>query len=185
MGRLKVGLQAVFLDRDGVINENRDEYVKSWEEFVFLPGAIQALKRLAQGPFSIVVVTNQTAVHRGLVSLNRLGEIHRRMVRQIEAVGGRIDAVYYCPHGPEENCDCRKPKPGLLLRAAKDLGIDLDQSYCVGDKLTDLLAGSAVGCRGILVLTGEGKKQEERLLTGYRVTRDLQEAVEFILADGI
>jgi D-glycero-D-manno-heptose 1,7-bisphosphate phosphatase len=176
--------QAVFLDRDGVINENRDEYVKRWGEFVFLPGALQALERLAQSPFLIVVTTNQSAIGRGLVSQDQVDEIHQRMIENIRVAGGRIDAMYYCPHAPGENCNCRKPQPGLFLKAAKEWNIGLERSYCVGDKVSDLEAGLKVGCKGILVLTGEGRKQSPDLLTEYQIVGDLQEAVELILADG-
>jgi D-glycero-D-manno-heptose 1,7-bisphosphate phosphatase len=181
--RARTRRRAVFLDRDGVINENRQDYVKTWDEFVFLPGALDSLRLLAHSEFLVVIISNQSAIHRGLVSTAVVEEIHRRMLSEVEKIGARIDGVYYCPHAPSEVCDCRKPLPGLLLKAAEEMQIDLEQSYCVGDKLTDLAAGRAAGCRGILVLTGEGSKQNVDMLNGYAVSRDLSHAVNFILSD--
>lgn len=181
----KKGKRAVFLDRDGVINENRKDYVKTWDEFVFLPGSLEALKALACADFLLVVVTNQSAIHRGLVSRDTVEEINSRMVKQSEDYGARIDGVYYCPHAPNENCNCRKPLPGLFLRAAEEMQINLERSYCVGDKITDINAGKAAGCRNILVLTGEGQDQILDATDDYIVARDLQHAVKIILNDPV
>ncbi|HEX7555525.1 MAG TPA: D-glycero-beta-D-manno-heptose 1,7-bisphosphate 7-phosphatase [Leptolinea sp.] len=175
--------RAVFLDRDGVINENRHDYVKTWEEFVFLPGIMEPLGLLAHSDFLVIIVSNQSAIHRGLVSSAMVDEINHRMVNQVIKAGARIDGVYFCPHMPGEACDCRKPQPGLLLRAAEEMQIDLEQSYCVGDKLVDVAAGRAAGCRSMLVLTGEGSKQDLTAIKDLVVVRDLQEAVELILHD--
>ncbi len=176
---------AVFLDRDGVINENSSDYVTSWQEFIFLPQVFEPLKRLAQSDLVIVVVTNQSAVNRGFMDRAALEEIHARMVGEVARRGGRIDAVFYCPHRPDEGCDCRKPRLGLFLRAAKEYKLDLTRSYMVGDTLTDIEAGLAVGCKSFLVLTGRGQDQLAKLrasqLTGYRVVADLSEAVAWIL----
>jgi len=116
---------AVFLDRDGVINHNRSDYVKSWKEFVFLPGALEAIARLAASAYAIVVVTNQSAIGRGIIPVEAVDDIHRRMVRRVQSAGGRIDAVSLCPHRPDEGCLCRKPAPGMLWEAAGQLSIDL------------------------------------------------------------
>ncbi|HID24181.1 MAG TPA: D-glycero-beta-D-manno-heptose 1,7-bisphosphate 7-phosphatase, partial [Planctomycetaceae bacterium] len=151
---------AVFLDRDGVINENRSDYVKGWEEFVFLPGVFEPLRLLAQNHQAIVVVSNQSAVGRGLVSRETVVAIHRRMQAEIQRRGGRVDAIYYCPHHPDAGCDCRKPRPGLLLRAARELSIDLSRSYLIGDAVSDIEAALAVGCTPIFVLTGRGQEQQ-------------------------
>ncbi len=177
---------AVFLERDGVINENRADYVKSWDDFAFLPGALPALRRLAASSFAIVVVSNQSAINRGLVSWSEVNEINGLMVREIETAGGRIDGIYICPHRPDEGCDCRKPKPGLLYQAADELDIALASSYLVGDALADIEAALAVRCIPFLVLTGRG--QEELLIArGSRVTSfflasDLAGAVDWILS---
>ncbi len=177
-------MRAVFLDRDGVICENRPDHVKSWSEFRFLPGALLALRRLAATPFRIVVVTNQAIVHRGTVPASAVEEIHERMARTVRRFGGRLDAIYCCPHRPEEGCPCRKPKPGLLLQAAWDLGIQLEGSYLIGDALSDVEAALAVGCQPILVRTGRGAAQAEQVIRCHPripVFADLLEAVMWIV----
>lgn len=177
-------MRAIFLDRDGVICENRPDHVKSWAEFRFLPGALPALRRLSVAPFSIVVVTNQAIVHRGMAPAAVVDEIHQRMIREIQQAGGRVDAVYYCPHRPEEGCFCRKPKPGLLFQAARDLGIRLEDSYLIGDALTDVEAALAAGCQPMLVRTGRGALYAEQVLRRYPevpIFQDLFEAVSWIL----
>ena len=151
--------RAIFIDRDGVICRNRNDHVKSWEEFVFLPGVLEAMARLAHSDLSIVVITNQAIINRGIVSAEVVEDINARMVRAVEAAGGRVDRVVYCPHRPDEHCGCRKPQPGMLLKAAYDLRLDLSRSYFVGDAEADMLAGRAVGCRRYLVLTGRGRQQ--------------------------
>jgi D-glycero-D-manno-heptose 1,7-bisphosphate phosphatase len=172
---------AVFLDRDGVINRDRRDYVRSWEEFEFLPGVLEAFRVLAPGPHRIVVVSNQSAIGRGLVSREAVDGIHARMIEAVRLGGGRIDAVYYCPHRPEEDCLCRKPRPGLLLRAARELDIDLPGSWLIGDDLRDLESAVAAGVRPVLVRTGHGKQLAEDVLARapYRfdVFEDLLEAV--------
>lgn len=153
-------LPALFLDRDGVIIENRANYVRSWEDVVFFPSALSALQKAAGLPHQIVIVTNQSAIGRGIISLDEAQELNRRIVHIIKSTGGRIDAVYMCPHAPDDHCDCRKPKPGLLLRAAQDLSIDLASSIMIGDAQSDLLAAQAAGIRDlILVKTGRGIDQ--------------------------
>jgi len=176
----------VFIDRDGVICRNRDDHVKSWEEFEFLPGVLDALVRLAQSDLRIIVVTNQAIVNRHLVSGAVVNEIHERMAQTIRAAGGRIDRVMCCPHRPDEECGCRKPKPGLLLDAARELDIDLAQSYLVGDAKSDMGAGRTAGCGyRYLALTGRGKRQLIRCWLdgehGFRVAADLHGAARAIL----
>ena len=177
---------AVFLDRDGVINENRDDYVKGWEEVCFLPGALEALARLAATPFRVLLITNQSPIGRGILTAGQVEATNRRLVEEIGAHGGRIDGIYYCPHCPDDGCDCRKPRPGLLLRAARELEIDLRHSYLVGDAISDVEAGLAAGCRPIMVLTGLGQEQRTLLhQRGYHhvpVVRDVGEAVGLVLS---
>lgn len=177
---------AVFLDRDGVINENRSEYVKSWDEFRFLPGALGSLARLARSPFGIVVLSNQSAINRGLVSRSEVDAINKRMVRQVKANGGRIDRVYVCPHRPDEGCSCRKPEPGLLHQAAAELGIDLNSSYVVGDALCDMQAALTARCVPLLVLTGRGHEELVRAhdarVVDFVYFPDLLQAVDFVLS---
>ncbi len=176
---------AVFIDRDGVINENRSNYVKSWDEFTFLRNSLDALVRLAQCRLKVVIVSNQSAIGRQHVSREIVEDIHRRMVQRIEEVGGHVDRVLYCPHHPDENCECRKPRPGLLVQASHELEIDLTRSYVIGDALEDVEAGIAVGCRTLLVRTGRGTEAMGHLdgLNGNRpvVVDDLKGAVEWIL----
>jgi D-glycero-D-manno-heptose 1,7-bisphosphate phosphatase len=182
-------MRAVFVDRDGVICLNRPDHVKRWREFIFLSRAREALARLAMLDMPIVVVTNQAAINRRLVSTETVEEIHYRMVKEVEAAGGRIDGVYYCPHRPDETCNCRKPEPGLLRQAAGDLGIELQGSYVIGDAFSDIQAGLKVGCTPYLVLTGRGLRQVVSALREapgrFQVVRDLQEAVtDILLAEG-
>jgi D-glycero-D-manno-heptose 1,7-bisphosphate phosphatase len=172
---------AVFLDRDGVINRDRPDYVKSWEEFEFLPGVLEAFRALASGPHQVVVVSNQSCIGRGLVSRETVEEIHARMTEAVRWSGGRIDAVYYCPHCPDEDCPCRKPRPGLILRAARELDIDLAASWLIGDDLRDLETAKAAGVRPVLVRTGHGRDLLEtrpvRVSYPFDVFEDLLEAV--------
>ena len=155
--------RAVFLDRDGVINENRPDHVKSVEELVLLPGAAQALCLLGGTGMPVVVVSNQGAINRGLVSREEVEKVNRRMIKQVHSAGGRIDAVFYCPHRADEECACRKPRPGLLEQAAVQLDIDLSSSYVVGDALSDVEAALAVKAQPLLVLTGRGARQASLL----------------------
>ena len=166
---------AVFLDRDGVINENLPEYVRSWEAFRWLPGAREAMARLAEAGLPIVVVTNQSGVGRGVIAREVVDEMHRRLGEEVA-----LTAVMVCPHVPDEACECRKPKPGMLRRAAEELGIDLAASWMVGDHPSDAAAARAAGVRPILVRSGRGTP-EELAAEGAPVVADLAEAVDLIL----
>lgn len=184
----KTGLKrAVFLDRDGVINENLHDYVKQWAEFKFLSGTFTALERLANISLPIVIITNQSAVGRGMLDQQVLEEMHTRMTDMIHAHGGRIDKIVYCPHHPETGCDCRKPKPGLLKQAAEALNINLRDSYLVGDATSDIQAGLAVGCHTYLVLTGRGAAAAPFVAKHYshqcNIVPDLRAAVDAILQE--
>lgn len=145
---------AIFLDRDGVINENRSDYVKSWEEFTFLPGSLEALKQLASSPWLVVIITNQSVVGREIITMHQLDAIHSKMLQAIHAAGGRIDAIYTCPHAPSTRCACRKPSPDLLLRASKDLNINLLNSMFIGDSLSDIEAARRAKVLPIFVRSG-------------------------------
>jgi D-glycero-D-manno-heptose 1,7-bisphosphate phosphatase len=147
-------LQAIFLDRDGVINRERSDYVKNWDEIELLPNVLVALQRLAQLPIPIAVLTNQSAIARGLVSAAQVDAIHQRLARLVAAHGGRIDAFFVCPHHPNDGCMCRKPKPGLLYRAAQHFQVDVTQSLFVGDALSDYQAACAAHCHALLVRSG-------------------------------
>ncbi len=140
-------VKVVFLDRDGVINVNRDDYVKSWDEFEFIAGAKEAIKLLNDNNYWVIIITNQSPIGRGIFGHERLREIHELMLQKLAGAGAHIDAIYYCPHSPDDNCECRKPKPGLLFQAADELGIDLQSSWFIGDSEGDLQAGEAAGCK--------------------------------------
>jgi D-glycero-D-manno-heptose 1,7-bisphosphate phosphatase len=179
---------AIFLDRDGVINRNRPGYVRRWDQFEFLPGALEALRDLAREHLAVLVVSNQSAVGRGLMSSWDLEEINACMLEMVTAAGGRIDGAYYCPHAPQEGCICRKPAPGLLVRAMRRFGVDPGRSCLVGDGVADMLAARAVGLPAILVLTGHG--QEALVDPRLRdcpityVAADLRESVHWLLREG-
>ncbi|WP_455392258.1 D-glycero-beta-D-manno-heptose 1,7-bisphosphate 7-phosphatase [[Eubacterium] cellulosolvens] len=143
--------KAIFIDRDGVINYNRNDYVKSWAEFKFIPGAKEAIKRINDSNLLLIIITNQSPIGRGIFKRETLDYIHKSMLNELNDAGAHIDAIYYCPHHPDDNCDCRKPKPGLILRAAKDFNIDLARSWMVGDSDSDLEAGAAAGCKTLKV----------------------------------
>lgn len=160
MNKLSNSSPAIFLDRDGVVIENRADYVRCWEDVEFLPAAVQALARLAVGPYRIVLVTNQSAIGRGILPLETAQAINRQLVIELEKSNCRIDGVFMCPHSPEMDCACRKPRPGLLLQAAETLSIDLANSVMIGDAWTDLQAGHAAGVNRIVLLrTGRGQQQ--------------------------
>lgn len=159
--------RAVFLDRDGTLLEEGG-YIDRLERLVFFPYTVDAVRLLNQSGFAVVVVTNQSGIGRGLYKEDFVAEAHDHIRERLAAGGARIDAFYYCPHHPEatvdgyrRQCDCRKPMPGMLTRAASDLGIDLPSSFVVGDKWHDIEAGQAVGARTVLVRTGYGRAQEE------------------------
>jgi D-glycero-D-manno-heptose 1,7-bisphosphate phosphatase len=158
-----MGRTTVFLDRDGVIIENRSDYVKTWDEVRFLPGAFEALRDLNRAGHTVVVVTNQSAVGRGIISLKQAAKLNRRLAAEVQAHGGRIDAWYMCWHHPEDGCECRKPAPGLLLRAQAELGLNLKRAHLIGDAISDIEAARAAGVRATLVLTGRGLEQADRL----------------------
>jgi D-glycero-D-manno-heptose 1,7-bisphosphate phosphatase len=179
---------AVFLDRDGVIIEDRLDYVKSLDEVVIISSALSAIRRLTEADIPVVMVTNQSAVGRGILAAEDVEQIHDRLFAEVVRAGGRFAGVYYCPHHPEAGCDCRKPAPGMLIRAAHDLDIDLSSSVIVGDTLTDIEAGYAAGTRGILVLTGKGQDSSAKVNEHWpdaarrpHIAADIGEAVDIIL----
>jgi len=150
----------ILIDRDGVINRDSPEFVKSVPEFVPLRGAIEAMAKLHRAGFKVAVCTNQSGIGRGLLTESTLAEIHGELVRLVEAAGGRVDALRYCPHAPDAGCDCRKPKPGLLEMLMRSLDEPPDQTVFVGDSIRDVEAALAAGCRAALVRTGNGEMAE-------------------------
>ena len=163
-------MKLIILDRDGTINEDRDDFVKSADEWVPLPGALDAIARLNHDGWHVAVASNQSGLGRGLFDLAALNAMHTKMHKLLAAQGGKIDAVFYCPHAPEDTCTCRKPQPGLFEQILDRYGIDLQLDgaspvHTVGDSLRDLLAGTAVGCQPHLVLTGKGAVFRTQVLT--------------------
>ena len=148
----------IVLDRDGVINHDSDQFIKSPDEWRPIPGSLEAVARLNHAGFRVVVATNQSGVARGLLDFATLNAIHDKMHRALAQVGGRVDAVFFCPHTADSRCECRKPKPGMLLEIGVRLNVDMAGIPCVGDGLRDLQAAEAVGAQPILVLTGKGEK---------------------------
>ncbi len=149
----------LFLDRDGVINENRANHVTTWAKFRLLPGALEAMALLTRHGFRIFVVTNQACINRGLVERTTVDAIHLRLTQIAREHGARIEDVRLCPHRPDEGCDCRKPRPGMLLDLAHTYGFDPGCATIIGDALSDLAAGRAVGCAAVLVRSGRGEQQ--------------------------
>jgi histidinol-phosphate phosphatase family protein len=178
---------AIFLDRDGVLIENRSDYVRDWSQLKIIPEAIDALSIARTRNYKIVIVTNQSAVGRGLILQASAEEINRKLVKLIHHQGGRVDGVYMCPHAPDDHCSCRKPRPGLLLQAAQELSLDLSRSWMIGDAWSDIQAGQRAGVpHTILLRTGRGTEQllqpvpEE--VTNHLIFDNLLQAFNAILA---
>jgi len=180
-------MKAIFLDRDGVINRDPGfgDYIKTWAEFEFLPGAIEAIKKLNKNGYEIFVISNQAGVGRGLYSQDALDEITKNMLKEIEMQGGRIRWISYCTHRTDAGCDCRKPKTGMIRKATKGLGIDFKDTYFIGDSRLDIGAGKNAGCKTILLLTGKEDPAGARDWPHKPdfVKKDLKEAVEWVLKD--
>lgn len=177
-------MKLVILDRDGVINYDSPHFIKSPDEWKPIPGSLEAIALLNQSGFRVALATNQSGIGRGLFDMATLNAIHDKMYRALGQFGGRIDALFYCPHSAEANCSCRKPKSGMIEDIARRFAIDLKTVYSVGDSLRDLQASAALGAQSILVLTGKGTKtmEEGGLPEGTWVCADLSEAVQRIIA---
>lgn len=177
---------AIFLDRDGVIIENRANYVRDWSDVTVFPDAIKALSNPKLENYKIVIVTNQSAVGRGIISIEAAEEINQRLVNSIRDQFGRLDGAYLCPHSPDDKCGCRKPKPGLLLQAANELSLDLKRSWMIGDAWSDVQAGQAAGVRGAIILkTGRGTEQlsmaHPKNIEDHLICDNLSHALEMII----
>ena len=175
----------VILDRDGVINYDSAQFIKSPAEWRPIPGSLEAIARLNQSGYKVVVATNQSGVGRGLFDMETLNSIHTKMHKELFALGGRIDAIFYCPHPADSKCDCRKPKPGMFKRIAETFNANLNGVPAVGDSLRDLQASAVLGCQPILVRTGKGEKtaEDDNLPDGTLIFADLAAAVDWILID--
>jgi D-glycero-D-manno-heptose 1,7-bisphosphate phosphatase len=182
-------MKLVILDRDGTINEDRDDYVKSADEWLPVPGALEAIARLNHAGWHVVVATNQSGLGRGLFDMDALNRMHRKMHEALQTHGGRIDAVFFCPHAPEDECHCRKPLPGLFEEIGDRFGLDLTGVPAVGDSLRDLQAATAAGCTPHLVRTGKGAELDDAGLAhiiekvpGVTVHADLAAFAEALLS---
>lgn len=178
-----MGDKAVFIDRDGTINVNV-EYLDNPQNFQMYPGVGEGIKKLQESAFKIIVITNQSGIARGFFSEKTLEEIHRRMIKELLAKGASVDAIYYCPHHPEDNCDCRKPKTGLFEKAVKDHGIDVFKSYLIGDRMLDVEAGHKMGLKTVLI--PEKKEMVRREMAQSEIKpdylcNDFYSGVEWIL----
>ena len=173
--------KAVFLDRDGVINRKGAEgdYVVRWEEFELLPGVAEAIRDLNRAAYQVIVVTNQRAVAKNIITLSELEGLHRRLIVKVAELGGRIDGIYFCPHDLDSNCECRKPNPGMLLRAMEEFQIDPKASWMVGDSEGDVQAGQRSGCRTGLITTNSNRTDAG--IPADILAENLQQAVEMIL----
>ena len=175
-------MKLVILDRDGTINHDSDHYIKSLEEWRPIRGSLEAIAKLTQAGYRIVVATNQSGIARGLFSTRTLFDIHDGLQRAAVQAGGRIDAFFFCPHKADDACQCRKPQPGMLLEVARRFNVALGDTYMVGDALRDVQAAAAAGARPVLVLTGKGLKTqaEGKLPPGTQVFPDLAAFAEYL-----
>ena len=180
MARDTNNVKAVFIDRDGTIARDVP-YCSRVEDFEIFPSVPQAIKLLNEHGLKVVVITNQSGVARGYFTEEILHQIHQRMKEELAKYGAQIDAIYYCPHHPDDGCECRKPKPMLILQAAEDLGINLTLSYMVGDMMQDIVAGKAAGCKTVL-LNSDSSKEEPDTKSPDHIAPDLFKAAKWILA---
>jgi D-glycero-D-manno-heptose 1,7-bisphosphate phosphatase len=181
---LGIIMSFIILDRDGVINYDSDEYIKSPEEWNAIPGSLDAIAELNRVGFRVFIVTNQSGVARGYFDLHTLSLIHEKLIRELSKVGGSVEEIFFCPHHPDENCLCRKPKPGLLHQIASNYPINFSDTFFIGDSWRDVVAARSVGCHPILVRTGNGdytlKAYPE--LTSIPNFKDLAGATEYVLS---
>lgn len=183
-------MRLVILDRDGTINADSADFVKSPSEWKPLPGALEAIARINHAGWHVVVATNQSGLGRGLFDVASLNAMHAKMHTMLAAVGGRVDAIFYCPHGPDEGCRCRKPEPGLFEQIAERYGLDLADMPAVGDSLRDMVAAVSAGCEPHLVLTGKaqalgGKPLPESYPLGTIVHEDLAAFAEYLVTQDV
>ena len=176
-------MKLVIPDRDGVINQDSDAYIKNPDEWIPIAGSLEAIARLNHAGFRVVVATNQSGVGRGLYDIDQLNAIHQKFHDELAKVGGHVDCIFFCPHTPDDNCDCRKPKPGLFQQISMRLDLDLDGVPAIGDSLRDLEAANAMGATPMLVLTGKGKRTKAQLKKGDKtpIYANLAAAVDAIL----
>jgi D-glycero-D-manno-heptose 1,7-bisphosphate phosphatase len=180
-------MKFIILDRDGVINQDSDQYIKSPEEWVPIKGSLSAIARLSRAGYRVFLATNQSGIARGLFDIETLHAIHQRMLNEIQHRGGTVDAILFCPHGPDDACECRKPAPGLYREIGRRIGHSLHDIPVIGDSLRDLQAAIAVGARPILVKTGKGARtlaQHPAETAQMAVCDNLASAVDMLLNEG-
>lgn len=177
-------MELVILDRDGVINQDSSKYIRSPEEWIPIPGSLDAISRLNRAGYRVVIASNQSAIARRLFDIDTLNRIHETMHRQLAEVGGHVDAIFICPCLPKDNCECRKPKPGMLLEISERLRTPLEKVAYIGDKLIDVQTARAAGARPFLVKTGDGKKtlKSKEKLDDVAVFENLAEAADTLIA---
>ena len=178
-------MKLIILDRDGVINQDSDNFIKSVDEFIPLPGSLEAIAQLSQAGYRVTIATNQSGVARGYYDIATLNAMHDKLRRLLGNLGAGVEMIAFCPHGPDDNCECRKPRPGMYREIAKRFEIDLDGVPVIGDSLRDLQAARAVGARPILVRTGKGERTlaKGEGLEGVPVYDDLSAAVAALLEE--
>lgn len=180
---MKTKSKIIILDRDGVINYDSPEYIKSPDEWLPIPGSLEAIATLNRAGFRVIIATNQSGVARGFYDVQMLMMIHEKLTNELAAVGGYVDEIFFCPHHPDEKCLCRKPQPGLIYQIEKKYDINLADTFFIGDSVTDMNVAIATGCQPILVMTGNGEKTlaNNPLFSEIPCFRDLAEAVEYIM----
>jgi D-glycero-D-manno-heptose 1,7-bisphosphate phosphatase len=177
-------MNLIILDRDGTINEDSDDYIKSPDEWIPLPGSIEAIGRLSRAGYQVVIATNQSGIARGYYDMDTLNRIHARMIDKVTEQGGKIDGIFICPHGPDDKCECRKPKPGLYVEIGKRLNSNLNGVFAVGDSVRDIVAARDAGASPVLVRTGKGERALEepvRELEDVPIFDDLATFAEHLL----
>lgn len=178
-------MKLIILDRDGVINEDSDEYIKSADEWIPIPGSLDAIARLNHAGYAVAIASNQSGLARGYFTMDALAAMNVKMNDMLSPLGGRIDAMFFCPHGPKDGCDCRKPRPGLLTDIGNRFQASLSNVLFVGDNINDIKAAQAAGARPVLVKTGKGKQTArmlaEKKIRNIPVYDDLADAVDSIL----
>jgi len=177
-------MKLLILDRDGVINHDSDAYIKSPEEWTPIPGSVEAIARLHRDGYHVIVVTNQSGVARGLFDLNVLSKIHNKMLEAVRAAGGQIEAIFFCPHGPDDGCACRKPLPGMFEEIGDRMKTNLQGVFAVGDSERDAIAARAVGARPVMVRTGKGERtlKKSTVLQDVPVFADLADFTDTLLS---
>lgn len=179
-------MRLVILDRDGVINEDSDDFIKSPDEWIPIPGSLEAIARFNHLGFKVAIVTNQSGLARGLFSIDALNAIHQKLYNELERLGGQVELIAFCPHGPADGCFCRKPEPGLLYEVKDRLGFNLHDVPVIGDSLRDIISAQKAGAAPILVKTGKGMKtleKHEKDLSDVRIVENLSEAARIITSD--